>query len=85
MAEDWCFDSDYQEWLNELAENIDDSWDDDVAMEAIVLAYVRYLEGVLQAASELIRCLTPEAIGQSARLRRLLRALEQHGDWSQPQ
>jgi hypothetical protein len=39
-------DSDYQDWLNELGENIPESYDDDVAMEAIVLRYVRDLEAL---------------------------------------
>ena len=48
-------DPDYQDWLNELGENIPDSYDDDVAMEAIVLRYVRDLEARADTAEAIVR------------------------------
>lgn len=36
--------SEHQDFVNEVMENAPDEWDDDVAMEAIAIKYVRYLE-----------------------------------------
>ncbi len=41
-------DPDYQDWLNDLGENIPDSYDGDDAMEDIVLRYVRDLEAEVE-------------------------------------
>jgi hypothetical protein len=42
---DWVDDPDFQDWLNEIAENTPECcWDDDVAMTEIVRQYVRFLE-----------------------------------------
>lgn len=38
----------WDEFLNELLENTDEAWDADEAMEAIVLRYVRCLEGLTE-------------------------------------
>jgi hypothetical protein len=41
----WVDDPDFQDWLNELAENAPECcWDDDIAMTEIVRLYVHYLE-----------------------------------------
>ena len=38
----------YHHFIADLCENIPEEWDDDVAAEAIILAYVRHLESLVR-------------------------------------
>jgi hypothetical protein len=40
----WADDPGFQDWLNELLSNAGPEWDKDVAMSAIAIDYVRWLE-----------------------------------------
>lgn len=48
MGERWTDDRDYQDYANELVERAPESWDDDVAQEAITLDYLRHLEAEVE-------------------------------------